>query len=594
MIGLPCLVLLAHGQGKIVESRDWLVGAKQHKTLDYLKTHLGFPNTELKDQVVVKVDQGAAFYEVLIVGPVAGDARKYAAMLNQWQSEFGGHSDVEYSQENDCAAARLQGDKGRFGQIASTTELPIPSLVVGLRQLQLKSNVVIRVPKYAVGLSGQAPDLVTSNYRYYQLREGQAFHQVSVLASLPPWTPLLFWAFTAFVPVAGFLSLGSAYLIGRNERVSLERRRVIYSRLARFATFGSMTIHFPFAMYMMLSGNLRPIADLWFGAASILGPIIPFLFAPIILVVPFSFLSPIVEKSLFGRQPGDPSVEATQDPPKKFGFKDIGKGLTTIDYVSAGITISGFVLMFGSIAFIPSKSPLSNPLWATGMVMTFSKSILSLFVKPKPQVPEAADGLVFERFRVLSQRIGTPEAKLEIDRGLGANKFSATALTGDRIKISQAAAERLPEPELDFILAHELAHLKLNHLEIRGFITYGILAAILFPFFFIVLQNQKNPSVNTMFIIAIPALLFFVLRSLAPTFWRRQEYQADRLALETTRDPDAAERALRAVQFSSELPHLHDQDLSQTHPAMHRRINAIHQTAVELGIWPSVVEPSSR
>ena len=164
--------------------------------------------------------------------------------------------------------------------------------------------------------------------------------------------------------------------------------------------------------------------------------------------------------------------------------------------------------------------------------------------------------------------------------GIGRNK---------RIALFDALVERHTVPEVVAVLAHEIGHHKRRHI-LQGTVFAVMNAGVIFFLLSVFLSSSnlyqafyvEQPSIYT-------GLLFFgmlytpidlVLSMALNTVSRRNEYQADRYAVETIEKPmglvDALKR-LHATSLSNLTPHPLFVFLNYSHPPLLQRVRAIQQ-----------------
>ncbi len=160
-------------------------------------------------------------------------------------------------------------------------------------------------------------------------------------------------------------------------------------------------------------------------------------------------------------------------------------------------------------------------------------------------------------------------------KGQMANAF---ARRGNVISFTDFLLQRMTRREANYVLGHELSHLKLGHpgkLAMVSLLSYFVaITGLSFFSFFIHLS-------------VVPRYAFIIgIVTIAPYFWsRRFEYAADAGAVEATGDPEAAISALFKLSQLNMMP-IHWSNWSEkwlTHPCSLRRAQAI---ALKAGIPP--------
>jgi Zn-dependent protease with chaperone function len=138
------------------------------------------------------------------------------------------------------------------------------------------------------------------------------------------------------------------------------------------------------------------------------------------------------------------------------------------------------------------------------------------------------------------------------------------------IALTDNLGKYLTNTEKDYVIAHELAHVKLRHgrkqllLVIAIFSTLAVLA-----FLFRQKAETLRPLLQVVLMIGPLVALYDCSR--------RFEYSADREAVDFTGDPETAIRALANLHHCRELPAAHDRftELFMTHPTFSRRVQVI-------------------
>ena len=138
------------------------------------------------------------------------------------------------------------------------------------------------------------------------------------------------------------------------------------------------------------------------------------------------------------------------------------------------------------------------------------------------------------------------------------------------IGLTDNLGKYLTNTEKDYVIAHELAHVKLRHGRRELLLVVTIFSTLTLLVF---LLRQKAQAFRPLFqiVVMIGPLLALYYCS------RRFEYSADREAVDFTGDPETAIRALANLHHSRELPAAHDgfTELFMTHPTFARRVQAI-------------------
>jgi Zn-dependent protease with chaperone function len=151
-------------------------------------------------------------------------------------------------------------------------------------------------------------------------------------------------------------------------------------------------------------------------------------------------------------------------------------------------------------------------------------------------------------------------------RGRLTNAYSM----GDAIAVTDSLGQHLTRDQLEFTIAHEVAHCQRKHgrTTVRsGLLIFGVSAAVLFA-----IGPQAGPM-------RIPLQILGLLTPVAAAEWisRRNEYEADRVAVEFTKEPESAIRALGNLSCAADAPMRPNPiaDVFEGHPCLLYRVRAI-------------------
>jgi Zn-dependent protease with chaperone function len=178
-------------------------------------------------------------------------------------------------------------------------------------------------------------------------------------------------------------------------------------------------------------------------------------------------------------------------------------------------------------------------------------------------------GELYKRSLVLSKRMGIRLQQvcvIPFGRARLTNAYGGWRM----IAVTDDYGHWLDGPELDFVIGHELAHVKHKHslkklLAAAG--IFGLAAALTF------ILPPPAGSWRVLFnfsVILTPLMVFYLLS-------RHFEYAADRASLELTGEPEAAIRALSNMYQHAGVPARRSrlQELFSTHPNLSQRLDAI-------------------
>jgi STE24 endopeptidase len=228
------------------------------------------------------------------------------------------------------------------------------------------------------------------------------------------------------------------------------------------------------------------------------------------------------------------------------------------------------MLVVQGISSLAAGSPRTVILW---FIVAFVVRLIARgqLVKLMGMQPQAlTSGELRDAAFGMAQRLGVKLQQVYLipsGKGQMANAF---ARKGNTIAFTDYLLSRMSRREVNYILAHELSHLKLKHpqkLSTAMAVSMGVAVSLLLS-----LSGSQLSSPFARY------GLMFAMITLVPFFWsRRFEYAADANAVATTRDPQGAISAL----FKLSSLNMHPLQWSKwsekwlTHPSMHRRIEAI-------------------
>jgi len=245
-------------------------------------------------------------------------------------------------------------------------------------------------------------------------------------------------------------------------------------------------------------------------------------------------------------------------------------------FYSCCASLAPFAMVITGITSLITSSVRVALLWFLG---AYAVRIVAVRAKLKflgMQPHALTTGDLRDRAFEMARKLGVKLQQIYVipsGKGQMANAF---ARSGNVISFTDFLLQRMTRREVDYVLGHELSHLKLGHpgkLALASVVSYFVaLAAVGFADPFLHLS-----------VVARYALIVLIV-TLAPYFCsRRFEYSADAGAIGLTGDPQAAISALFKLAQLNMLP-IHWSNWSEkwlTHPSSLRRAQAI---ALKAGI----------
>lgn len=333
---------------------------------------------------------------------------------------------------------------------------------------------------------------------------------------------------------------------------------------------GAIGLHAVATIFVLTGRTFDPISQIWFASrfTSIAMPVV--LVGLPIGLIPL-FILQKKERKLFGLGEGEPVVERKSVLPADDPLSE-KKASKTIKWVALG-TFAGLGIFYAITQTLPTSSKLRSlsPFFFF-LIGSIVVRLVTSWVEDRRHKVVAASpqfGELFARLRsraaVANQAMGT-DARVKLDTRSIAS-FSASAPTGNEVKVGVDLVATLSDEELDFVIAHELAHIKLKHPQKQLLIFLAPFLALILSVFLLV--SLKAP--RAVILIMLP----FLILEIVSMRWlvRRQELVCDEMAVRATGNKEAAKSALLKITYGSSNPGVHTIDT--THPAVQKRLAAI-------------------
>lgn len=281
---------------------------------------------------------------------------------------------------------------------------------------------------------------------------------------------------------------------------------------------------------------------------------------------------------------------------EKFGFNKTTWKTYVLDRVKGFFLalVIGVPLLAGVLAFFEYAG--TNAWWYCWLVVVLFGMIIR-YVGPTWIMPlfnkfsPLEDGELKQALFSLAERIEFPLRNVFLMDGSRRSSKSNAFFTGfgrnKRIVLFDTLVEKTTVPELVAVLGHEMGHYKLKHIWINtiiGILHSGVLFYLLSlfislpPLFEAFFMDSASVYGGMIFFGMLYSPVEILLGLLLQEYSRRNEYQADRFAVENTREPHALAGALKklSVQNLSNLtPHPFYVVLNYSHPPVLKRIEAI-------------------
>ncbi|MFI5303993.1 MAG: M48 family metallopeptidase [Nitrospiria bacterium] len=283
---------------------------------------------------------------------------------------------------------------------------------------------------------------------------------------------------------------------------------------------------------------------------------------------------------------------------EKFGFNRTRPVTFVFDTLKGwGLTILvGTPLLSGILYFFEWAG---SSAWWFGWVMTSIIQLLIQWVGPSLIMPlfnrfdPLENGNLKDSIIAYGRKVNFPIDNIYVmdgsKRSSKGNAFFSGFGRRKRIALFDTLIKKQTTPELVAVLAHEIGHFKRKHV-IKGTILSVLNTGILFYILSLFINRPglseafyvDHPSLycSLVFFLLLYAPMEFMLSLLFLMYSRRNEFEADRYAVETLADPNSMVSALKklAVDNLANLnPHPFHVFLKDSHPPILERIEAIRQ-----------------
>lgn len=286
---------------------------------------------------------------------------------------------------------------------------------------------------------------------------------------------------------------------------------------------------------------------------------------------------------------------------EKFGFNRTTPKTFVLDILKGlGLTIAlGAPLLTGILAFFQYAGGnawwycwIAVSLFMLGVQYIAPTWIMPLFNKFTPLAEGELRDAIFNYARSIRFSLENIFVMDGSRRSSKSNAFFTGFGKHKRIVLFDTLIDRHSTQALLAVLAHEMGHYKKRHIlqmTLMGIAQTGLLFFLLS--FFVSFQGlfdafymgQKSVYAGMIFFGMLYAPLEFFIGMFMQMFSRKNEYDADRFAVETTREATAMIDALKRLSvdnLSNLTPHPFYVFLNYSHPPVLKRIEAIRQAAV--------------
>ena len=287
----------------------------------------------------------------------------------------------------------------------------------------------------------------------------------------------------------------------------------------------------------------------------------------------------------------------------EFGFNRTTPAVFAADTLKAlllGIVIGGIVLSAILAFFVHAGDAAWLYCWVAAVLFMAAMQfivpswIMPLFNRFEPLEPGSLRDAIF----AYAEKIDFPVQNIYVmdgsKRSGKSNAFFAGFGKSRKIVLYDTLVENHTTDELVAVLAHEMGHFRKKHVQwmlLASILQAGVLFYLLSVFITSPLLAEAFflDSVSVYAGLVFFAILYspvdMVMDFLMQAVSRKNEYAADRFAVETTDNPDAMKRVLKklaANNLAALRPHPFYVVLNYSHPPVAERIAAIDKMAVNV------------
>jgi hypothetical protein len=446
-LSIALLCLSAIGSAGIKKSETALVSIREHNFIESIQQHGLGPASLSRRQIYLLIRLGAAYEQIVACAPPSEDAKALARSLTHGLDG----AEAWYSQEDDYAAAEVNASNGNLFSRERSWDFDLGALV---RRLQSDGWEVfggVRVASDAKGAIQVLPAVHAAGYSLFPIAPllDRPIHLEAHLS-----TPLFVLPFVvAFGPmVALILGFIAATAVAKRKDIVLERRRKLYSLLARYPLFGMIALCLPLSIVAIFGGLLVPVADLWFGTSNQAAAFIPIVF----LGLPVSILALIPMSRIETRLFSDLADKPDFQPAKLVPLTKTSKGPQSV--MAIGFIVAGAAVLIGSITLFPKGGyrPIGMMVGYGLMMLAGPFSGLLAARKNFPKMLAENEDPLVKRVLLVAQAGKCQITGVDLVEPRDQNQRVAITAYASRITITRKTVEELSESALDFGIAFAL------------------------------------------------------------------------------------------------------------------------------------------
>lgn len=544
---------------------------------------LGFPSSlRRSSEVYVFVTAGAAYTKVAVLSAakpsdyladrLAGAAKSSGlSVTSSDDGEIGGYS-----------VAIVSASRPRFGARTAANTVPVGKLVRAIRSSGFTPHVLLRIPRYARISDQTMRSFTRPRNVWHNVTEARAGLTVTSRANTSTALLLLLAYLRLVLPAVGVTAFVVGLAAGLSRRMPVAKRTTYYDWLALNTPLaaGAVCLATEASFENSISGRL--IHDIWYGDPSRTVTHVGIYIWGLVLVLAVPLAGLVIRHRIFRKIDDEPDVA------------DLGGILLRTK--RHGQAASCVLLAY--VAYLIAARPFEIGPWYTishgPMLVGFLAPLITRFVMLDMWRPNTADQALTDRARQLALLLDVDVREVRVaTSAYGKKNSNGWALAGKkRIIVTRKAVEAFTPAQMDWLLAHELAHFRdraICRRATRSAEAVSVLSVLL-AVAMIMLGVYARSLLAVWTVGLIPLLLLGAI--MGPCEIRRRlEYEADAQGLVIVGDLGVAVSALAAIALHSENPEIHNRELDE-HPKLIKRIKALQNAAERLGIPAYADQPA--
>ncbi|HEY3782911.1 MAG TPA: M48 family metalloprotease [Fimbriimonadaceae bacterium] len=389
------------------------------------------------------------------------------------------------------------------------------------------------------------------------------------LASILPL--LILWIL--FFPAMVWLLYGGAVVYGKNEAIPVEKRCRLYLLAVTFTIPLAAAAHLIFASFMASSGTLKAFASAFADPYGVLWiSFLPF--------IGIAFLGRIIKVALAA----EGKLFAPDLPPVSL---KLDGGEKRYNQSNARLRMAATLFLAGWVIYFVPPIFQDQPVAKESVALAGTALLLGVWLfgfKDRKSLRRFGLGEPSEdltsRAKTLADVIGTKAKPVMVKEGLFADKMVMGRATRRAISVTLASVDQLTHDQMEFLLAHEIAHYRQNYfnkvLVASICFTVPAIAAAIYYWGTDFAREHPATAFTPIFFMVLGYMLYAkVLR----TWARKREFEADKIAAIATRSPLAGVECLSICRSTSLRPYLHDYNTAM-HPPLQKRLDALRAMAI--------------